>query len=164
MLIGALNRSNANTNLGSISNHQSRVFIGADTTARVAGTVESGVGNYTTAAMNPAPFGTGKVLVRDFAMRVPSSFRFGELAWTAACVESAHWTALTINGVAHRVTGVSTTTSHGIETPYRKNGASADTLNIRRTTGTWAAWTDLLQAIWDDIGTNGVYWQQEASA
>jgi hypothetical protein len=164
MLLGALIRSSGTANLGNTTNPQSRMFIGANATPRIVIPVDVQTNNYTSTLMDPAPFGTGKFLIREFAMKIVSGHRVGELAWTANCVDSPHWSALTINAATHRVAGVSTTLSHGIETPYRKNGAAADTLHIVRVTGTWAAWTDLLQAIWDDIGANGTFWQQDTSA
>lgn len=164
MIIGALNKANATSNIGSSTNPQSRAFVGADATARLVLPVYPDTSTYTSAMMNPAPFGTGTFLLRELQMRVSSAFRMGDLAWAANCVESAHWSAKTIATQTCRVTGINTTISHAIITPYRKNGASADTIYARRTTGTWATWTDLLQAIWDDVGTNGTYWQQDSSA
>lgn len=163
MLVGALSRVNATGNIGVASNIQSRMWIGANATARTVIPVDALATNYTAALMDPAPFGTGKVLTRDYAMKISGGHRVGELAWTANCVESPHWSALTINGATHRVAGTSLTASHAIETPYRKNGAAADVLSIRRTVGVWVGWVDLLQAIWDDMGANGVYWQQDSS-
>ena len=164
MILGALNRTNTTAGIGNTANPQSRMFIGANTTPRTVLPVDILASNYSSALMDPAPFGTGKFLIRELAMKISAGHRVGELAWTANCVESPHWSALVINAVTHRVAGFSLTTSHGIETPYRKNGASADTLHISRTTGTWATWPDLLQAIWDDIGANGTFWQQDTSA
>lgn len=164
MLIGAPNRNNVASNLGATSNGQSRLFIGSNATPRYVLPVETTTSNYTNALMDPTPFGTGKFLIRDFQMRINASHRVGDPAWLANCVDASHWTPITINGGTFRVFGPSASASHGVMSPYRKNAATADTLYTRRTTGTWAAWVDLLQSIWDDIGTNGVYWQQEASA
>ena len=164
MILGALGKNNATATLGNLSNPQGRAWIGADTTARTVIPVDASTGIYSATYMNPSPFGTGTFLSRELEMRVASSFRMGDLAWAANVVESAHWTAKTINSQTCRVLGISTSVSHGVVTPYRKNGASADTIYHNRTTGTWAAWTDLLQAIWDDVGTNGTYWQQDTSA
>ena len=163
MLVGALSRANIGGNIGGQTNPQSRMFIGANTTPRSVLPVDILATNYTTQLMDPAPFGTGKVLTRDFAMKIAAGHRVGELAWTANCVEAPHWSALVINGATHRVAGTSLTVSHAIETPYRKNGATPTALSIRRTVGVWIGWVDLLQAIWDDVGANGVYWQQAAS-
>ena len=166
ILGGVPNKLSAAGNLGISggSNSQSRVFIGADTTARPLMTTNAEASNFATAQMNPVTFGTGKFLMREFQMKTFGAFRMGDPPWLAACTEGAHWSIATVSGQTTRVLGSSSIVSYAMVTPYRKNGASADTIYHRRTAFVYATWPDLIQAIWDDIGLNGVYWQQDSSA
>lgn len=163
MLVGIPAKATAAGNWGGATSQQGRVFLGAESTRRVAQTTNSEAGNFSATEMAPAGYGTGDWTARECELKIASSFRLGHPAWLTCGKEGAHYTARTLGGAVCRVLGSSASASYVVTSPYRKDNASADTLYHRRTVATYAAWTDFLQAAWDDLA-NHTYWEQDSSA
>ncbi|MBM4369736.1 MAG: hypothetical protein FJ102_26230 [Deltaproteobacteria bacterium] len=145
------------------SSNQGRVFFGAESTTRQPVTRFSSE-NYTATDMSPASYGTGDWIVQgEHDVWLRSSYRVGKLAHVAWAKQGAHWATRSVNGVTCRLVGHSVTAAYGLLCGYRKPGATHETPYFRRTGATYASWTDLLQAAWNDA-PNLAYWEQDSSA
>lgn len=114
-------------------------------------------------------YGTGDLAFRAFApfcIRDSLSFWVGHLAWRTLVKQGAHWGDINLSGAAVKRLGHSTTISVFALSPLRKEGASADTVYSGQTIGTWAAWTDVLQSVYDVLSVPGAlhYWELVGSA
>ena len=144
---------------------QSTGFIAAEATVRTIASARDAISNdFTSTYMVPSGYGTGDwVSAADMIACISGSFRIGSPSYEQNCKQGAYYSTLTVGGQVCRRLGNSASTAHIVTTPYRKPGASADTLVFSRTVATYATWTDFLQAVWDYFAS-GTYWEQDSSA
>lgn len=148
---------------------QSFVFVGSESTRRrvaLSGPGNSGANDNATQAafMAPAGYGTGDWSFRHGLLatfRDSLTFHAGFPAWLTQVKQGPHWGALTLDGVATRRLGASSSTSSFALSPRRKDGSANDTIYMTRVVSTFASWPVLLQALYDDWSTAGHlhYWE-----
>ena len=154
---------------------QSHVFVGAETTKRrifVGAPSKFGLtdsNGLSATILTPTGYAPGELSFRHnlmMAFRDSHAFWSGYPAWLTQVKQAAHWTPLTLGGVATMRFGFSTSVSSFALSPSRKDGEALDTIYTSRVVGTWAAWTDFLQAVFDDWSTDGHlhYWEILGSA
>lgn len=150
------------------SQQQSRVFIGSEATRRAVVVASSanltgGSDGMTGAAqMVPAGYGAGEWSFRLMLLAtIQGSFHVGMPSWLTQVKQGAHWSPLTLDGVATRRIGHSATLSSWAVSGRRKDGETADTIYATRVVGTWASWSLFLAAVYADWATPGHlhYWE-----
>lgn len=166
LLQGIMRKVNSATHVGyAATTGGSRVFVGAEATARPMGFRSSLDTTVFDAAFRNSPYWTSGMVDRDTEIYAFGAFAIGFLAYYLTGQVGVHWATRTMDGMTVRVLGHSATASHMMVGVRRKPEAAQETLVTYRETGTWASWGALLERVWTVFPTLEIeHWEQDQSS